>query len=83
MQRMIAQEVRNYVDSLRAEDGPTSFGVQSAALQNDPQVIHLLLILEHKPCLHNKARKAIATISTQQGLGIRPTHRSPSMAPKY
>lgn len=36
MQRMIAQEVRNYVDSLRAEDGPTSFGLQSAALQNDP-----------------------------------------------
>ncbi|KAB2598362.1 transcription factor MYB44-like [Pyrus ussuriensis x Pyrus communis] len=35
MQRMIAREVRNYIDSLRENGGPT-FGLQSAAHQNDP-----------------------------------------------
>ncbi|KAM1054106.1 hypothetical protein FF1_001533 [Malus domestica] len=35
MHRMIAREVRNYIDSLRENGGPT-FGLQSAAHQNDP-----------------------------------------------
>lgn len=35
MQRMIAQEVRDYIDSLRAENG-LAFGLQSA-VQNNPK----------------------------------------------
>lgn len=35
MQRMIAQEVRNYIDSLRAENG-LAFGLQPA-VQNNPK----------------------------------------------